>query len=303
MPSFAMNGPRLSLEPVLDLAPRTGPRPRRHRAGRGRPAARRACQPALDPPSPRVRIHPHPRMPAHDCRPFELVRRQAPYFMRRSALASMIAMRSLVGRMPEAAAQAPALAVVGHVVAAAVRAPQQRGHRVPRVRGHLGRRRVVAGHRDDVGSERPHLGDDRVERLDRGDLAGAVAVLAGRVGVLVVQEEVVVVGPGIAQDLELLVEVLRPAEHVHAEQARDPPVHRVDGDGRGAQPVALGERREVAVRVEPAEQDVVGPRLVRRARRAPGRPARSRARPCASPPGRGVRPRAAGRRSPAGRCR
>ena len=104
----------------------------------------------------------------------------------------------LGGADAEAAAQAPALAVVGHVVAAAVRAPQQRGNRVPRMRGELGRRRVVAGHCDDVGSERPHLGDDRVERLDLRDLAGPVAVLAGRVGVLVVQEEVVVVGPGIA---------------------------------------------------------------------------------------------------------
>ena len=75
---------------------------------------------------------------------------------------------------------------------------------MPGVRGHLRRRGVVAAHRDDVGRERTQFGHDRVELLDRLDLARPVAVFARGVGVLVVQEEVVVVVPRAAQDLELL---------------------------------------------------------------------------------------------------
>ena len=91
------------------------------------------------------------------------------------------------------------------------------------------------------GDERAQSGTTASSVLDRRDLAGAVAVLAGGVGVLVVQEEVVVVVPRAAQDLELLGEVGGPPEHVHAEQPGDAAVHRVDRDRRGAEPEAVVE--------------------------------------------------------------
>ena len=121
---------------------------------------------------------------------------------------------------------------------------------------------MVAAHRDHVGSERAQFGHDRVELFDRGDLARAVAVFTSGVGVLVVQEEVVVVVPRLAQDRELLVEIRGAAEHVHAEQARDAAVHRVDRDRSRLQPVARREARELTVGVEPAEEDDVRARLV-----------------------------------------
>ena len=88
------------------------------------------------------------------------------------------------------------------------------------------------------GDRAPEMGTTASSFSMCRDLAAAVAVFAGGVGVLVVQEEVVVVVPCVAQDLELLGEVGGPPEHVHAEQARDAAVHRVDRDRRGAQPEA-----------------------------------------------------------------
>ena len=170
----------------------------------------------------------------------------------------MKAIRSLVGRWPSPPRQAPLLTEVLDLVAAATLAPEQCRHRVPRVGSHLRRRGVVAAHTDHVGSEGAQLRHERIERFDRRDLADAIAVLAGRVGVLVVQEEVVVVVPRVAHDGELCLEIDGPTKHVHAEQSRDAAVHRVDGDRRGAQAVALREAWQLAVGVETAEQHHVG---------------------------------------------
>src|SRR5205823_10409261 len=68
--------------------------------------------------------------------------------------------------------------------------PHEGGHGVPGVGGHLAGGGVVAGDDDDVGAEVDDGGDGGVEGLDGGHLALEVAVLAGGVGVLVVQEEV-----------------------------------------------------------------------------------------------------------------
>src|SRR5260370_696133 len=83
---------------------------------------------------------------------------------------------------------ARALGELPDVVTAAEGAPEECRDRVPRVRRHLTGCRVVAGHDDDIGTERTELGDERVELLDRGDLARAVAVFASGVGVLEVEE-------------------------------------------------------------------------------------------------------------------
>jgi hypothetical protein len=65
---------------------------------------------------------------------------------------------------------------------------------MPRVGRELRGRGVVAGHGDHAGLARgEEVGHRRVEPLDRADLRGSVPVLAGRIGVLVVDEEEVCV--------------------------------------------------------------------------------------------------------------
>ena len=79
--------------------------------------------------------------------------RYAPYFCKRPALASMNAMRSLVGRRPSAPAGTSARRSCSTSSRPQRSLHSSVGHRVPRVRGHLRRGRVVAAHRDDVGAE------------------------------------------------------------------------------------------------------------------------------------------------------
>jgi len=96
-----------------------------------------------------------------------------------------------------------------------------------------GRGRVIAGDREDVGLEGEHARQQRVEALQRGDLRVEIAVLARLVGVLVMQEEEVVMLPLLLEGVDLLRE--RPArlEHLHPDEAGEPAVHRIRRDGPG----------------------------------------------------------------------
>src|SRR5439155_15196642 len=111
----------------------------------------------------------------------------------------------------------------------------------------LAGRGVVAGDDHHVGAEVDDGGDHGVEGLDGGHLAVEVAVFAGGVRVLVVQEEVVEAVPVLAELGDLAVQVGRRGQYLHAHQPGDAPVHRIDGDGRGRQPVALVHGRELEV--------------------------------------------------------
>ena len=65
-------------------------------------------------------------------------------------------------------------------------------------------------------------------------MAGEVAVFAGAVGVLVVQEEEVVLVPDLLQRIDLLGQRGAGVEDVHADEPGQALVHRVDGDARAA---------------------------------------------------------------------
>ena len=69
---------------------------------------------------------------------------------------------------------------------------------------------MISAHHDHVRREIPQRGHDRVELFDRLDLAWPVTVLSGRVCVLVVQEEVVVGIPVLAQQVKTLLIEHRP---------------------------------------------------------------------------------------------
>ena len=84
-------------------------------------------------------------------------------------------------------------------------------------------------------------GSAGVQPLERRHLAREVPVLPGLVGVLVVEEHEVVGVPVGAQRGHLVGEGAARLEDVHADQAREPPVHGVGGDRRGPEPVHLRE--------------------------------------------------------------
>ena len=154
---------------------------------------------------------------------------------------------------------------------------------MPGVGGHLAGGGVVAGDGHHVGAHGHELGDDGVEGLDGRHLGVEVAVLAGGVGRLVVEEEQVVVVPVLLEEHDLLVDRGRRADRVHAHQAADAPVHRVDGDGRGPQAVALLDGGQLAVGVEAPQQDGVGLGLLGEDGAGPGGRARRSPRRCGWP--------------------
>src|SRR5262245_8759173 len=101
--------------------------------------------------------------------------------------------------------------------------------------GQHGGARVIATDDDHVGAERANLGNERVEALERRHLRVEVAVLAGFVGVLVMDEEVVVTVPVLAERGHLVGESGAGLEHFHPDELGKTAIHRVRRDGRGAQ--------------------------------------------------------------------
>ena len=77
-----------------------------------------------------------------------------------------------------------------------------------------------------------------------------------------VQVEEVVGGPGLLQGGDLLREAAGHRCHVHAKDAGDAGVHRVDRDGLGQHLVAPGEQRQLAEGVEAPQEHEVGPLAV-----------------------------------------
>ena len=72
-----------------------------------------------------------------------------------------------------------------------------------------------------------------VELFDRLHLGGELAVFAGAVGVLVVQEEKVVLAPERFHGIDLLGQGRPGVGDVHADEASQTLVHRIYGDAHG----------------------------------------------------------------------
>jgi hypothetical protein len=161
-------------------------------------------------------------------------------------------------KLPQAAAEAVAFAELFDAVGAAVLRPQQRRHGVPAVAGEHARRAVVAGGDEDVGLEGHDLRHGGVEFLGPLHLRIEVAVFAGAVGVLEVDEEEVVLVPVLFENLHLLVERLGMAEDVHADELGEALVHRVDGDRGGAEAVDLFVAGNARLAGDAAEGAAVG---------------------------------------------
>ena len=122
-------------------------------------------------------------------------------------------------------------------VGAAVVGHQQRRHGMPTVaREHAGRA-VVAGDDEHVGLQGHDPRHAGVELFGAFHLGVEVAVLAGAVGVLEVDEEEVVLRPVLFEHVHLLVERLGVADDVHADESGEALVHRIDGDRRGLEAV------------------------------------------------------------------
>ena len=149
------------------------------------------------------------------------------------------------------------------LVRADVFATQHERHGVPRVRSHRRGRRVVAGHDQHVRTQRDQRGNRRIEVLNRLLLAREIAILAGGVRVLVVQEEEVVLVPMAAQRLDLRGEGVARAEDIHADEACEPAVHRIHRDGGGAQLPQFRELRKIRAHRPAAQRQVVGSVAIR----------------------------------------
>lgn len=80
----------------------------------------------------------------------------------------------------------------------------QKRHRVPRMRGHERRRRMVATDHQHVRAKVGQLRHERVELLERVTLRLEVPVLTRGIGRLVVHKEIVEVVPSLLDSLNLL---------------------------------------------------------------------------------------------------
>ena len=190
--------------------------------------------------------------------------RQAPYFARWPAFAIRIGSSSVERRMPRPPARHQR---------SPKRSVSSRPHRGPCTRTGTGCQECAAIC-DGVawspvtattpGSAAAIRSEDRVVHpFDRGDLRRAIAVLAGGVRVLHVDEEQVRVLSVLLEEAHLLGQVGGRAEDVEPEERRDASIHRVDGDGRGSEPGAFVEGGQRPLCVEPAQDQAVCGRLVR----------------------------------------
>ena len=191
------------------------------------------------------------------------LRRHAPYLPSRPAWAIASGIRYFASNWPSPPRRHGARRSRATSSRPAAVGREQRRHRVPAVALELARRAVVAGHDQHVGRRArrsPAISASSSSIIST--LRGEVAVLAGAVGVLVVQEEEVVVVPVPAPASRSARPSSLPGSRiVHADQPGQAPVHRVDGDGGGAQAVDLLHRGRRRLPREAAQRDHVG-RLV-----------------------------------------
>ena len=128
---------------------------------------------------------------------------------------------------------------------------------MPRVALHRGGRGVIAGDGKHVRLARQKNRERVVEILDRLDLGVEVAVFTGLVGVLVVDEEVVVVLVFLHVALELLRDGFRSLDLGHAHQLAQALVHRVHRQRRGLETIALFDGGDVGLVRHAAHQEAV----------------------------------------------
>src|SRR5581483_2329127 len=106
--------------------------------------------------------------------------------------------------MPKAPVQAIGLAKLRDGVRPAALRPENGRHRVPTMTAEQTRRTMVAGDNEYVRVKGTDLGDLRIQALDHFHFRWKVSIFAGAVGVLVVQEEEVVLVPQAPQGLDLV---------------------------------------------------------------------------------------------------
>ena len=141
----------------------------------------------------------------------------------------------------------------------------QEWHRVPAVAHEFAGRAVVAHQGQNIGFQGQNLGQEFIKNLDLMHLLVEVAVLAGTVGFLHVEEEEIVLAPVLGQRLDLTVQGVLVAFHrqdFHAHQAGQALVHGVTGDAGGVQLVHVRETGEVRHVTVTTEQHAVHLRFV-----------------------------------------
>ena len=111
---------------------------------------------------------------------------------------------------------------------------------------------VIAGDDHDVWRELEHAGQGGIEAFQGRHLRGEVAVLSRLVRVLVVDEKEIVAVPVLAQRGDLVAERGPRLQDFHADEAREPAVHRVGGNRSGPKAEHAGELRQVWELVEAA---------------------------------------------------
>ena len=100
---------------------------------------------------------------------------------------------------------------------------------------------MVACHQENIGFQRANLWNDVVQSFNHFHLAGEVAILARRVGVLEMEEEKVVVVPSLGQGLDLIIEGRSGVADVHTHQPGKASVHGIDGKGKSIETIDVFE--------------------------------------------------------------
>lgn len=134
-------------------------------------------------------------------------------------------------------------------------------NRMPGVALEFARGAVVTCDQEHIGLEGADFGDGPIKLFDHFDLAGEVAILAGGVGVLEVEEKEVIVVPGLRQCLDLIVERGTGIANFHVHQTGKAPVHRIYGKSQSLEPVDVLEGRNGGVLGETAKGRHVDPLL------------------------------------------
>ena len=117
---------------------------------------------------------------------------------------------------------------------------------------------MVAGHDEDIRSERLNSRDHGVKFFSPFDLGRKVTILASGISVFEVQEEEVVVIPAGGKLIDLFAEGLRLADQVHTDKTRQPLVHRIDRDGSRSEAIEFFVRGQSRLGREAAEGQAVG---------------------------------------------
>ena len=77
---------------------------------------------------------------------------------------------------------------------------------------------MIASHQHHVGAGREQIGDDRIRFFDDSDLPIEIAVLAGAVGALYMDEEEIIVPVILLEHLEFFLHIIPRSGNLHAGQ-------------------------------------------------------------------------------------